>query len=94
MESRVFYLPQLSYVLQDCLMGEIFPELKEVLSYFYSQRPKTYKMVVWAWLKRERDVNIYSDFKMYRAVKIKLHAENLETDEGHPKQTKIKDKIL
>lgn len=31
MESRVFYLSQLTYVLLDCLMGEIFPELKEVL---------------------------------------------------------------
>lgn len=32
MESRVFYLSQLTYVLLDCLMGEIFPELKEVFS--------------------------------------------------------------
>ena len=30
MESRVFYLSQLSFVLLDCLMGEVFPELKEV----------------------------------------------------------------
>ena len=30
MASLVFYLSQLSYVLLDCLMGEIFPELKEV----------------------------------------------------------------
>ena len=30
-ESRVFYLSQLTYVLLDFLMGEIFPELKEVL---------------------------------------------------------------
>lgn len=30
MESRVFYLSQLTYVLLDCVIGEIFPELKEV----------------------------------------------------------------